>query len=196
MIEIGIIIACAYLIGSLPSGYWIARARGIDDIRAIGSGNIGATNVARALGIKYFFLVFFCDFFKAYSYLRALSLFGHSELVLIVASAALLIGNAASIFLQFKGGKGVATSFGITLVFYPQLVLVVFSIWLFMLFCIRNVGIASVVSLIALPFIANNMFHVDGYLFLFLLFMSIFGLWLHRDNIKIYMTQLTNRQVV
>lgn len=66
---IALVFGIAYIVGAFPVGYWLARWHGIDDIRQYGSGNIGATNVARALGLKYFFIVLFLDSFKAYGFL-------------------------------------------------------------------------------------------------------------------------------
>src|SRR5581483_8545951 len=102
-----------YLIGAIPCGYLIARACGINDIRNHGSGNTGATNVGRILGLKYFFLIFFLDCLKAYAVLAVLAHYGFEQSDLIIPALALLVGNAFPLFLRFRGGKGVATSVGI-----------------------------------------------------------------------------------
>ena len=80
----------AYLVGGIPTGYLIAKWWGIKDIRAHGSGNIGATNVARALGAPFFFLVFFLDAFKASAFLLFAHYLGIATLYLYVAAAALI----------------------------------------------------------------------------------------------------------
>ena len=120
----------AYLLGSVPFGLMIARSRGIDPRKA-GSGNIGATNVGRLLGGKYFALVFTLDLLKSLIPMLAAALVlhlyvGHSKryapldygLWLLVGFAAIL-GHVFSLFLGFKGGKGVATSTGVILGLFP-----------------------------------------------------------------------------
>src|SRR3989337_2711884 len=109
----------AYLIGSIPTGYLITRYVRGNDIRRFGSGNIGATNVARFLGLKYFFLVFFIDACKAYTYLVWCACMGLPQEVVFFAAISLLIGNSCSAFLQGSGGKGVATIVGILFVVHP-----------------------------------------------------------------------------
>jgi glycerol-3-phosphate acyltransferase PlsY len=184
-----LIVVVAYLIGSIPSGYLIARYRGISDIRSHGSGNIGATNVARSLGAQYFFIVFFCDCFKAFAFLRFMIFNQASQLFLLVAALAVLIGNAASVFLQFRGGKGVATSFGILLALAPQLVFILFALWVLVLLLTKTAGIASIITLIALPII-SWFIPISGLLMSLIVIMSCLGLWLHRDNIKYLLASL------
>lgn len=93
----------AYLVGSIPTGYLIAQWAGIADIRKHGSGNIGATNVARLLGVHFFFIVFFIDALKAYCYLRYMQSMTSDVLVHALIAIALLLGNIFSCFLEFRG---------------------------------------------------------------------------------------------
>lgn len=176
-----------YLIGSIPMGYLIAKWHGIEDIRSFGSGNTGATNVSRALGIKYFFIVFFLDAFKSYAFLRFLGYCGVADFSLFLAAFALMIGNGASIFLQFKGGKGIATSAGILLALDAHIFFVMLGLWLGVLAASRTVGFASVVILLAGPLIA---FYCNASLlmFYFICFLTCWGLYLHRENIARYWT--------
>src|SRR5690348_15473304 len=102
----------AYLVGAIPTGYLIAKLKGITDIRQHGSGNIGATNVSRILGKHYFFLIFFLDAGKAYLFIHALKAHFSFNYLCIFASI-VLVGNGYSIFLRGSGGKGVATLFGL-----------------------------------------------------------------------------------
>jgi acyl phosphate:glycerol-3-phosphate acyltransferase len=119
------LIPIAYLIGSIPFGLIVGKARGIDPRKA-GSGNIGATNLGRLLGRKYFFIVFFLDLLKgALPVLMAGAVLRFSAdnvtdcaLWMAVAVAA-VIGHNASIFLGFRGGKGVSTSAGVIVGIYP-----------------------------------------------------------------------------
>ena len=104
----------AYLVGSIPFGFLIARIfRGID-IRTVGSGNIGATNVGRVLGFRFFVVVFLLDFLKGYLPTRFLpGLLGpHSPDLPVLVAVATILGHNFPIFLGFRGGKGVATSLG------------------------------------------------------------------------------------
>jgi acyl-phosphate glycerol 3-phosphate acyltransferase len=108
----------AYLLGSIPFGFLVARIFGKIDIRTVGSGNIGATNVGRVLGFKFFVLVFLLDFFKGFLptlYLPMLARYETSlilpDLPVLVAVAAIL-GHNFPVYLKFQGGKGVATSLG------------------------------------------------------------------------------------
>lgn len=175
----------AYLIGAIPTGYLIARLQGIADIRQHGSGNIGATNVARLLGVKYFFLIFALDALKASVYLFCLaSAVSYQECLL--AAAALLIGNGYSIFLRGTGGKGVATSAGILAVLYPTLVGILLIGWLLLVALTRTVGISSAAMLALAPLIAWNCVFDSNGIFL-IIFMSAWGLWMHRKNIAVYL---------
>ncbi len=174
----------AYFIGAIPSGYWIAQWAGIEDIRQFGSGNIGATNVARFLGIKYFFVVFFIDAFKAYAFLVWCSLMGTPHMVIMVCALALLFGNTCSIFLRGSGGKGVATIMGILCAIHPVLVLSSLALWLTALLCVKNVGIASVITVATLPAIAYLV--TDWYGIASVALMGAWIIWRHRENIKMY----------
>ena len=174
----------AYFVGALPVGYWISRWAGIRDIRRHGSGNVGATNVARALGLKYFFIVLAVDCFKAYFYLVLCSDLGASSSLLMLCAFLLMIGNGHSIFLNGSGGKGVATMVGILLAIHPLLLIGLFATWLIALWYLRDVGIASVVTSFALPFYALMLSGMHG--FLLVAGMAGWVLWRHRGNIRIY----------
>jgi glycerol-3-phosphate acyltransferase PlsY len=178
-----------YLIGSIPSGYLVARARGVKDIRDCGSGATGATNVSRVLGIKYFFLVFFADFLKSYLYVMLLSRYGFSEIDLISVSAALLIGNGYSLFFGSRSGKGVATTCGVLCALAPVFLGTLFCGWLFVFLISQTVGIASTVLYFCMPFCSYFLY--DGLLLPFIIFVSAWGLLLHRNNIFLYAQKLT-----
>jgi acyl phosphate:glycerol-3-phosphate acyltransferase len=175
-----------YVIGAVPSGAWIARLKGIADITSFGSGNSGATNVARALGVHYFFIVFFIDFFKAFAYIHLLQTSHCPTNIVLCAAIALLVGNGYSIFLGGKGGKGVATSVGILCALCPGIIFYAFLVWLFTLALTKTVGIASVVSLMALPFIVMYCMMFNLSLFVCIAWMTLWGLWRHQPNIKAY----------
>lgn len=160
-----LLILGAYLLGSIPFGVLIARARGID-ITKHGSGNIGATNVGRALGKRLGLLCFVLDLGKgAVPVLIAGRISGTlgtwavdipaetSWLWLAVAVAA-LAGHVASIFLRFRGGKGVATTFGALLAMWPTLgmpAVLAFVVWVVVVRLTKTVSLASMIAAIVVP---------------------------------------------
>jgi glycerol-3-phosphate acyltransferase PlsY len=180
------ILTVSYLIGAIPSGFLIARLAGIADIRAHGSGNIGATNVARILGAHYFLIVFCADMAKAYAWLMILTHYEHDSMLFLAASA-LLIGNGCSVFLRGSGGKGVATSFGILLALNPALLCYAAICWFSVLWYTKIVGMASVTTLLVAPWCSLFILHDKTPTVLFTFCMSAWGLFLHRNNIRGYL---------
>lgn len=181
----------AYLIGSIPTGYVVAKFAGIADIRQYGSGNTGATNVARVLGIQWFFLVLFIDALKAYWYMRYVQQIILSDKSMCGIALGLLFGNIFSIFLGFRGGKGVATSVGIVAALMPGVWGYVLGIWLTALAITQTVGIASVIGCIALPIVTvyyYGVFHAYWYLSM-IISASIFVT--HRENIARFVQNLS-----
>jgi len=155
----------SYFLGSIPFGLIVGLWRGVDPRKA-GSGNIGATNVARLLGGKYFALVFTLDLLKsllpmlaAYAILRRAHLTSnqldskHLLAWLLVGFAAIL-GHMFPIYIRFKGGKGVATSAGLILGLWPYYTLpalVAFAVFLIVFFTWRYVSLASMLAAISFP---------------------------------------------
>src|SRR4051794_18052935 len=158
-----ILIPVAYLIGSIPFGLLVGLTKGID-VRTAGSKNIGATNVARLLGKKFFFVVFFLDMSKSLIPMLIASGMVHGiaehnralYLLWLSVGFAAVLGHMFSVFLKFRGGKGVATSTGMMLGLFPYytvpgaigiaLFIVVFLIW-------RYISLGSVVAACAFPVI-------------------------------------------
>ncbi len=190
-IEIGFFISCcigAYIIGSIPVGYIVARIAGIEDIRSYGSGNIGATNVARTLGAGYFVPVFVLDFLKAYGTVAFVAYMFPQLPFFYGAALAYLVGNGCSLFLQGTGGKGVAATVGIIAAYSPLLVLLTATSWGIVFALTRTVGIASVGAALAMPFCAACI----GLPWHGLLFIASISAWIlvrHNDNIKNYLAQ-------
>lgn len=182
-----ITLCIAYLIGSIPTGYLIARLHGVADIRNHGSGNIGATNVARSLGTGYFFVILLLDASKAFLLLSFLSKAGMSQPFLILAGASLLLGNAFSFFLGFKGGKGVATSLGILAALNPLLVVTALSIFLPTLYLTKTMGIASCATALSLPLFAAFFLELAPSMVLFTSCMAVAVCYLHTENIQQYL---------
>ncbi len=158
-----IAIACAYLVGSIPFGLLVARAKGID-IRAHGSGNIGATNVSRVLGKRLGRMVFLLDFAKgalpvvfAGFYFHLLPKSTPSAMVAgvwVAVAVATILGHVFPIYLRFKGGKGVATTFGALFALWPFVTLPCFIamvLWIITLKITRYVSVSSCVAAISLP---------------------------------------------
>ncbi len=178
-----VILLCiaAYCVGALPIGYFIARACGIGNIYEHGSGTMGATNVARVLGIPYFFLVLFFDVLKAYYMLRIAHNYECGLLSLFCIAASLLIGNSFSIFVGGHGGKGVATLFGILLAYAPAVAGLFMLLWFLLVVWVQRPGFASVGSLVLLPFIC----WIVGYNGLFFVPLALFVLFRHRSHLVI-----------
>jgi acyl phosphate:glycerol-3-phosphate acyltransferase len=148
------VIVVSYLLGSIPTGYLAGRLRGID-IRAVGSGNIGATNVFRALGKTAGIIVLAMDAFKGFASCRFVPLLAGSapsENLRIAAGLAAIVGHNYTCWLRFKGGKGIATSAGVLLGWLPWSLAIVLSLWLIVFAISRYVSLASIVAALALPF--------------------------------------------
>ncbi len=182
----------AYLLGSFPSGYVIARSRGVD-LRREGSGNIGATNALRVLGKKLGYLCFALDIGKgtlavALAQSVAAPAFGLDRtLAGILAAICVLLGHTFPVWLGFKGGKGIATSGGIALALFPPIVFVVSILsWIVVFFATRIVSIASLVATTVLGSTLGLLWlrGGDGTLALVGGAMCVLVFWLHRANIS------------
>lgn len=185
LIDILLLAICgAYIVGSIPLGYMLGRMHGIDDIRRYGSGAIGATNIGRILGLKYFFLILVLDALKAYTYLSICSAYDISRFDLFLCAWALLVGNSYSIFLGGSGGKGVATTIGIMLALNPLVWTAACITWIIAFMMTRMVGIASVIAALLVPLYAFIL--TDMYGFLFMVMMAIWVIWRHRSNIYLF----------
>lgn len=181
----GMLALLAYIIGSIPSGFVVARMCGIEDIRSFGSGNIGATNVGRALGKKYFFVVFFADFLKSYLFLAMLNYRGVHEPILLLSAVGLLLGNCFSYVLDFQGGKGVATLVGIVAALFPAALLIFLLIWGIMLAVTKTVGISSVVACVTLP-LSALLLKSDYLIVMYMIGAAVLIVYKHRSNIASY----------
>jgi len=148
-------IAAAYLCGSLPTGVWVGHLAGID-VRRVGSGNIGATNVARTAGARAAIVTLLGDVAKGFlPALLARSLVASPWLMAAVAMAA-VCGHVCSIFLRFSGGKGVATAFGAFLALTPFAVAVSAAIFVLTAITTRYASVASIVAAASLPVIVAS----------------------------------------
>jgi glycerol-3-phosphate acyltransferase PlsY len=129
----------SYLRGAIPTGFLVARRCGIADIRQHGSGNIGATNVARVLGARFFCLIFFLDAGKAFFNIKLLHYLAYDSMTIYIAAIVHLIANGYSPFLNWTGGKGVATLFGLLCALKAHLALYAALIWISV--CVSLLGL-------------------------------------------------------
>lgn len=147
-----------YLLGAVPFGLLVARVFGIEDIRKLGSGNIGATNVWRMAGAKAAAWVFILDIGKgmaavllgrfAYSYFKMTSI--STELLLAVCGIAAVVGHMFPVYLNFKGGKGVNTALGVLITLLPIQALISFGAFIITLALTRYVSLGSIIASITL----------------------------------------------
>jgi acyl phosphate:glycerol-3-phosphate acyltransferase len=176
-----------YFVGSIPSGAWIARYYGISDITQHGSGNIGATNVSRMLGKPFFFLVLALDALKAFLYVYFVHYYIHADYMLYATALAVILGNSYSLFLNGKGGKGIATGLGILLYIVPTLVGMLFFVWLLVAYATRTVGIASIIVLLTMPFFVAVYDPYNYSLIVFIMLLALWSLYRHTSNIRKYL---------
>lgn len=181
----------AYLYGAMPFGYLIALSKGVD-IRKIGSGNIGTTNVYRALGVVFGAMTLLLDLSKGFipSYLAFHYFSGLTPLQQWLLFLAPIIGHCFSVFLRFKGGKGVATSVGALLGFDIRLVLMFVAVWLVIFLPTRWVSLGSILGIWSVFIFA---FAILPFFPWALLFLAFFITWRHKDNIRRLMAGSENK---
>ena len=185
-------VVLCYLLGSIPFGYLIGRMGGID-IRQWGSKNVGATNVARVLGFRRGVLVFVLDTLKGAA---AVGLLGRGftgwfalnpSLCLVLSGAAVVLGHTFTCWLQFKGGKGVATALGAWLVLAPIATLIALAVWILLVAVWRYVSLGSIVAAVALPcvLVALNYSRLDAVLphLVFAILLTVLVIVRHTSNI-------------
>ena len=148
------LVVVAYLLGSIPTGLLLARAFGVD-IRSAGSGNIGATNVYRTLGRKFGIMTLAGDCLKGLVPVLAARYLGVSAGWLALTGSAAFLGHVYTVFLGFKGGKGVATALGVFLGVSPLAVPVSLAIFSLVLWKWRYVSLASITAAAAMPVIVT-----------------------------------------
>ena len=180
-------VAAAYIFGSIPFGYLVVRLWKGVDVRTVGSGNIGATNVYRAAGVIPGVLVLLLDIGKGYLpllFARNCSPAPVSSMFLFVVGIAAVVGHSYTIFLKGKGGKGVATSFGVMIGLFPIAALLTFAVWLAVLAAFRYVSLASITAAAALPFLIYFAQSRDLFLTGLGVLVFILILYRHGENIK------------
>lgn len=181
-----LVILVAYLIGSIPTGYIIVKLLKNEDIRKIGSGSTGATNVKRVLGKKCFFLVMFLDALKgALPVIIAKVLFDDFlyGIMPVLCAIAAILGHSKSIFLGFTGGKSVASGVGTLLALSWQVGLIIAIIWSVITYFSKYVSLGSIIALAFAPFLMYLLEKPYAYI-AYGLVAALYIIYLHRENIK------------
>lgn len=173
----------AYLIGSIPFGLILTRIAGHGDIRKIGSGNIGATNVLRTGDKKLAVLTLLLDGVKGFASIL-LAKFMVTDVISVVAwmGLATILGHVFPVWLKFKGGKGVATSIGVAFGLNWMMGAAACVIWLLMAALFRYSSLSALVAIGLLPVLA--LIFSQSPALLPLLLISLLVIWRHKDNIK------------
>ena len=187
IIQIVIVVICSYLIGSIPTGYIIVKLFTGQDIRTIGSGSTGATNVKRIMGKKWFFIVMLLDAFKGalpviLTVLYA-TFYREIGLMPVIAAIFVILGHSKSIFLKFTGGKSVASGVGTLLALNWQAGLIIAVIWACITWISKYVSLGSIIALALAPAIMWLLNAPIAYV-IYSGIAAMFVIWLHRENIK------------
>lgn len=172
-----------YLLGSIPFGLVLCKIAGYGDIRSIGSGNIGATNVLRTGNKPLALLTLICDSGKGAAAVLITGALASAPLIIMLAGLAAVLGHMFPVWLKFKGGKGVATTLGTMLAISPLLGLAMIAIWLLMAFTLRISSLSALTAFAAAPVLAylwlgNEMLALLAAVIAALVF------WRHEANIK------------
>ena len=171
----------AYLIGSIPSGLIIGKIFFNIDVRQYGSRNIGATNTYRVIGLKAALPVFLCDALKGAAGVVLLSSYG--PMYMILGGILAMMGHNWSVFLGFKGGRGVATGLGVLIALSPLVALLCFLVWGIIVYFTKLVSLGSIIAAALVPVLM----YVTGESYWFVGFGGLAALFVivrHWDNIK------------
>jgi glycerol-3-phosphate acyltransferase PlsY len=186
MIEVVIAVIGAYLIGSIPTGYIIVKLFTGQDIRTIGSGSTGATNVKRVMGKKWFFIVMFLDAFKGALPVILAKIFATAfvsiGLIPVLCAISAILGHSKSIFLKFTGGKSVASGVGTILALNWMVGLMVAITWAIVTYISKYVSLGSIIALSVSPILMYLCKEPAAYI-AYCVLGAIYIVYLHRTNI-------------
>jgi glycerol-3-phosphate acyltransferase PlsY len=196
-----VFIIIAYLIGSIPTAVWTSKHFFSIDIRDYGSGNAGATNTYRVLGAKWGTFVMIVDLMKAFAAVKLVFLLPysqHSEFYLINMQLGLglaaVLGHIFPVWADFRGGKGVATLFGMVLGIQPNVALCCVGVFALVLFLTRWVSLSSILASIALPVFILFIFNEPEPLYrIFAITVALLVLLTHQKNISRILKGSENR---
>ena len=177
-----LLVIFSYLLGSVPSGLIIGKLSGLD-VRKAGSGNIGATNVARLLGKTGGLLTLVGDTAKGFIPVLVVQQMGFSYSVTALVGVAAFLGHLYPIFLKFKGGKGVATSFGVLLGLAPLATMILLVVFAAVAFTTRIVSLSSMVTAVAAPLVLWLFYYSPTYVIV-TAFMALMIVFRHYANIQ------------
>ena len=179
----------AYLLGSIPTGFLVAKARGVD-IRTVGSGNIGATNAFRVLGKRVGIFVLLVDALKGWVAVQIAALLvaqaipgAPLDYLRITAGITVILGHNFTCWLHFKGGKGIATSAGVLIALVPWALLISLGVWIILFLLTRYVSLGSIAAAFALPF-ATWFHYRDVGLTVVTAALAVLAIYKHRRNIQ------------
>jgi glycerol-3-phosphate acyltransferase PlsY len=174
----------SYLIGSILTGDIVSGLKRID-IRAQGSGNVGATNVFRSMGAFYGSLVLIGDVLKGILAVVCANLAGkvNGFDLAVLAGVCAIAGHNWSVFANFKGGKGIATSLGVVIALTPMSLLVILPLWLCLFLITRYVSLASILAAIAYPVSAYFFYPDDPFKLFFAVIIGVLAVYRHKPNI-------------
>lgn len=183
MIQV-IMILISYLLGSIPFGYLVGKyLKGID-IRKYGSGNIGVANSFRVMGTKYALLVLLGDCLKGFLAVSlAQKLLPEPMWFLLLIGIFTIIGHNWSAFLRFKGGKGIATTYGVVLSFYPLIAVISAIIWALIVLATKFAALGSILSVFVM-LVLSLIFNTPIEFKIFVIVILLFALIRHRSNIN------------
>ncbi len=202
--QILITIITYYLLGSIPLGYLIGKCHGID-IRTVGSKNVGATNVTRIFGKKWGLFCFILDFFKGFFPVMFFNIFLFSRvnksilsisIILIILST--VFGHMYSIYIKFKGGKGVSTTIGALFAIIPLSALIGIIVWIIIFKIFKYASLASICAAILVPILTMifsifSIYIISYYLQSVIVLLAIIIIIKHSANIKRLINGSENR---
>ena len=177
----------AYIIGSIPTGYIVVKLAKNEDIRKIGSGSTGATNVKRVMGKKWFFIVLLLDAIKGITPVILatwlVSAYSQWGLAPVIAAVFVILGHSKSIFLGFTGGKSVASGVGTIIALSWQVGLITAAIWAIITYTSKYVSLGSIIALAVSPLLMY-LFNQPVCYIIYCAVGAVYIIWLHRENIK------------
>jgi glycerol-3-phosphate acyltransferase PlsY len=175
----------SYLVGSIPTSYLVGKTFANKDLRELGSKNLGATNVYRVLGLKYAIPVALVDISKGIVPVLVFARYAGSEPWLpITLGGVAVFGHVFSVFVKFRGGKGVATASGAVLALAPKAFLASLVVWIAALILTGYVSVASMLAALVFPIAAWIIAPDDVYIFGIGLILAAFIVFTHRTNIR------------
>lgn len=202
MLSYLVLVPMAYLLGAVPFGFLVARSRGID-IRTVGSGNIGATNVLREVGTSWGVLTLILDALKGLIPAAGFPLLAQyaygvetGEGMRVACGCAAVIGHNYPVYLNFKGGKGIATTAGALIGIAPLALLCGLVTFLLLFIISRMVAVGSISAAAVIPVVSWIVYRDDGLLIpIVLTILGVLAIWRHHSNIKRILNGTENRIV-